>query len=193
MPMNSTSKGIFLFLNNGMKGRVMSSRLCLVRVKAFLKNIPFSKENVFMCLVVFQKIFRKIFSGVWKMLQGKRQNQKNKHSTQIDAQRSTGFDGAVLPKLQYDDCAIDRDLAKRRSRSARRRDGDRRRDLAKRQLRSRKAPRRLRSGRRRVRDLGSRSTALVLANGVDWNLVRANSADWLCFPLSLSLSGIHLK
>ena len=38
-----------------------------------------------MCLVVFQKIFRKIFSGVWKMLQGKRQNQKNKHNTQIDA------------------------------------------------------------------------------------------------------------
>ena len=118
MPMNSTSKGIFLFLNNGMKGRVMSSRLCLVRVKAFLENIPFSgKENVFMCLVVFQKIFRKIFSGVWKMLQGKRQNQKNKHSTQIDAQRSTGFDGAVLRKLQYDDRAIDRDLAKRRWRS----------------------------------------------------------------------------
>ena len=29
------------------------------------------KENVLMCLVVFQKIFRKIFSGVWKMLQGK--------------------------------------------------------------------------------------------------------------------------
>ena len=65
MPMNSTSKGIFLFLNNGMKGRVMSSRLCLVHVKAFPENIPFSgKENVFMCLVVFQKIFRKIFSGL---------------------------------------------------------------------------------------------------------------------------------
>ena len=29
------------------------------------------KENVFMCLDVFQKIFRKIFFGVWKMLQGK--------------------------------------------------------------------------------------------------------------------------
>ena len=48
------------------------------------------KENVFMCLVVFQKIFRKIFSGVWKMLQGKRQNQKNKHSTQIDARDRLG-------------------------------------------------------------------------------------------------------
>ena len=138
MPMNSTSKGIFLFLNNGMKGRVMSSRLCLVRVKAFLENIPFSgKENVFMCLVVFQKIFRKIFSGVWKMLQGKRQNQKNKHSTQIDAQRSTGFNGAVLRELQSDDRAVDRDLAKHRAAS---RDRARRRNLAK--CRSRSAQRR---------------------------------------------------
>ena len=43
-----------------------------------------------MCLVVFQKIFRKIFSGVWKMLQGKRQNQKNKHNTQIDPRDQRG-------------------------------------------------------------------------------------------------------
>ena len=34
------------------------------------------KENVFMCLVVFQKNFRKIFSGVWKMLQGKDKTRK---------------------------------------------------------------------------------------------------------------------
>ena len=34
------------------------------------------KKNVFMCLVVFQKIFRKIFSGVWKMLQGKDKTRK---------------------------------------------------------------------------------------------------------------------
>ena len=49
-----------------------------------------------MCLVVFQKIFRKIFFSVWKILQGKRQNQKNKHSTQIDARvrlALTAFDG----------------------------------------------------------------------------------------------------
>ena len=55
-----------------------------------------------MSLVVFQKIF---FS-VWKMLQGKRQNQKNKHSTQIYARDRLGS-------------------------TARRRDRDRRRDLAK--------------------------------------------------------------
>ena len=41
-------------------------RLHLVRVKVFLENILFfGKENVFMCLVTFQKMFRKIFSGVW--------------------------------------------------------------------------------------------------------------------------------
>ena len=41
-------------------------RLCLVRVKAFPKNILFSgKENVFMCLAATKFILRKINSGVW--------------------------------------------------------------------------------------------------------------------------------
>ena len=46
-------------------------RLRLVRVKAFPENRYFPemlfsrKENVFMCLVAFQKKFRKIFSDVW--------------------------------------------------------------------------------------------------------------------------------
>ena len=66
------------------------------------------KENVFMCLVVFQKIFWKIFSGVWKRRR-KRQTQKNTDKTQIDARRSTKFDGEVLRKLQSDDRAFDRD------------------------------------------------------------------------------------
>ena len=39
------------------------------------------KENVFMCLVAFQKNFRKIFSGVWKRRR-KRQTQKNTDKTQ---------------------------------------------------------------------------------------------------------------
>ena len=46
------------------------------------------KENVFMCLVVFQKIFRKIFSGVWKMLQGKDKPISTLDKTQIDARCS---------------------------------------------------------------------------------------------------------
>ena len=45
--------------------------LCLVPVKYFPENIYFpemlfsGKENIFKCLVAFQKIFWKIFSGVW--------------------------------------------------------------------------------------------------------------------------------
>ena len=48
-----------------------SFRLRLVRVKVFPENRYFpemlfsGKENVFMCLVAFQKNFRKIFSDVW--------------------------------------------------------------------------------------------------------------------------------
>ena len=38
-----------------------------------------------MCLVVFQKIFQKIFSGVWKMLQGKDKPISTPDKTQIDA------------------------------------------------------------------------------------------------------------
>ena len=46
-------------------------RLRLVRVKVFPENRYFQemlfsgKENVFMCLVSFQKMFQKIFSDVW--------------------------------------------------------------------------------------------------------------------------------
>ena len=46
-------------------------RLRLVRVKVFSENRYFpemlfsEKENIFMCLVAFQKMFRKIFSDVW--------------------------------------------------------------------------------------------------------------------------------
>ena len=40
-------------------------RLRLVRVKAFPENIFSEKENIFICLVAFQKNFRKIFSDVW--------------------------------------------------------------------------------------------------------------------------------
>ena len=51
--------------------RSFTLRLRLVRVKAFPENRYFpemlfsGKENVFMCLVAFQKNFWKIFSDVW--------------------------------------------------------------------------------------------------------------------------------
>ena len=53
----------------------------------------------------------KKFSEKYFLVFGKcyKENQKNKHSTQIDARRSTGFDGAVLRELQFDDRTADRD------------------------------------------------------------------------------------
>ena len=63
-----------------------------------------------MCLVVFQKIFWKIFSGVWK----------RRRKTQIQKNTSHNPD-PVRRQIQSDDRAVDRDrrrdLAKRRSRS----------------------------------------------------------------------------
>ena len=148
-------------------------RLCLVRVKAFPENIPFSgKENIFMCLVVFQKIFRKIFSGVWKMLQGKRQNQKNKHNTQIDPRDQRGSTArcfASSSPTTAPSIAISRSTAPITIGA--------------------KA-----SSRSRI--------AIDDAGACEWRwleLGRADGANWLCFSLSrshslsLSLFGIHLK
>ena len=140
------------------------------------------KENVFMCLDVFQKIFRKIFFGVWKMLQGK------------DKPIST----RTKPRLTLDarDLAAPENTSRSRRTNPsrpRRRSRDReapRRFAGSRSARSREAsiaisqaPRRSRSAWRQDRHLGSRSTALVLVIGADWSLVRANGADW-CFSLS---------
>ena len=61
----------FFILSNGFATCFCSFRLRLVRVKAFPENRYFpemlfsGKEIVFMCLVAFQKNFRKIFSDVW--------------------------------------------------------------------------------------------------------------------------------
>ena len=62
--------GIYYFFQFTSLTQFLSFRLRLVRVKVFPKNRYFPemlfsrKENVFMCLVVFQKMFRKIFSNV---------------------------------------------------------------------------------------------------------------------------------
>ena len=89
-----------------------------------------------MCLVAFQKIFRKIFSGVWKRRR-KRQSQQNTDKTQkkprqkiINDRRSTRFDGAVLRELQSDDRAVDRAVVGLDGAISRRRDCDRRREIA---------------------------------------------------------------
>ena len=110
------------------------------------------KENVFMCLVTFQNIFRKIFSGVWKRRR-KRQNPEKPGQTQKNTARSR--DGwsdlgsrstsrsreasiAIGANSTSRDCDRRRDLTKRRSQSTRTvlreitsSDRDRQRDLAK--------------------------------------------------------------
>ena len=80
-------------------------RLCLVRVKAFLENILFSGNAIFRkgkCFYVFGKCYKE------------KTNPENTDKTQIDARCLTGFDGAVLRELQFDDRAVDHDLAKHR-------------------------------------------------------------------------------
>ena len=137
-----------------------------------------------MCLVVFQKIFRKIFSGVWKMLQGKNKPISTLDKTQINARDRLGLTArcfassspttapsivisrstAPLREIAIDGAisrSVDRDLAKHRS------------------------------ARRWVLDLGSRSTALVLANGADWSLDVRTAPTGSLSPfraLALSLS-----
>ena len=84
------------------------------------------KENVFMCLVVFQKIFRKIFSGVWKMLQGKDKTRKTNTAPRLTldarlgstAQCFAGSSPMTAPSIAIDGAisqSVDRDLAKCRA------------------------------------------------------------------------------
>ena len=157
---------------------------------------------------IFRKCYfleRKMFSFVWLHFKKnfekyflvferrrKRQTQKNTDKTQIDARRSTGFDGAVLRKLQFDDCAVNRDLAKHRATS---RDRDRREgeiaisrsvdhDLAKH-----------RADRNR-REIAIDGAGACERRGLELGacvlLPLALSLSLSLF-LSLSLSGIHLK
>ena len=111
-------------------------RLCLVRVKAFLENKKcyFPERKMFLCVwLYFKKNFEKYFLVFGKCYKEKT-NSENTDKTQIDARCLTGFNGAVLRELQFDDRAVDHDLAKHRFASQ---DRDRRRDLTKRRSRSR--------------------------------------------------------
>ena len=94
-----------------------------------------------MCLVAFQKIFRKIFSGVWKRIR-KTQIQKNTSHNPDPVRRprrrlrsEIAIDGVIAISPSSRDRDRRRDLAKARSRSLR--DRDLRRDLAKGRSRSR--------------------------------------------------------
>ena len=70
------------------------------------------KENVFICLVAFQKFSEKYF-----LVFGKEEGKDKPRKKIINDRRSTRFDGAVLRELQFDDRAIHRDP---RSQSCRR-------------------------------------------------------------------------
>ena len=55
------------------------------------------KENVFMCLIAFQKKFRKIFSGVWKRRRKRQNPEKKNHQIRSNWEKKeerevTGFD-----------------------------------------------------------------------------------------------------
>ena len=86
----------------------------------FWKIHIFRKRKMFpWCLVAFQKIFRKIFSGVWKRRR-KTQIQKNtSHNPEKNHQRrqAIAIDGAIAISPSLRDRDRWRDLAKRRSRS----------------------------------------------------------------------------
>ena len=86
-----------------------------------------------MCLVAFQKIFRKIFSGVWK----RRRKIQIQKKTQATTQKKIAINGERgRSEIAIDasrDRAVDRDLAKKARSRSRRRTGfvvvDRRCDL----------------------------------------------------------------
>ena len=158
-----------------------------------------------MCLVVFQKIFRKIFSGVWKMLQGKDKTRKTNTAPRLTLDARLGstaqcfagsspmtapsiaIDGAISHRAASRDLDRRHDLAPRRSRLARRRDRDRRHNLAKHhegEVAISDRDRRCWCDRRRRLELGR-------ASGADW--VSVSLSHSLSLSLSLSLSGIHLK
>ena len=134
----------------------------------------FRKENVFMCLVVFQKNFRKIFSGVWKMLQGK--DKPRKHGQNPDWRSMLDW----VRRRSASRAPVRRPRRRSRSREASRR-------FARSRSTARSHEASIAISRRRDRNLELQSTALVLANGADWSLVRANGVDW-CVRASLSLS-----
>ena len=97
---------------------VVSLRLCLVRVKAFPENIPFSENAIFRkgkCFHVFGCISKNFPKNIFWCLEKKKENTNpEKHKPQprkkiINDRCSTGFDSAVLRELQSNDRVVDRD------------------------------------------------------------------------------------
>ena len=141
-----------------------------------------------MCLVAFQKIFRKIFSGVWKRRR-KRQTQKNSDKTQ--KKKSSTIDARLGSTAR---CFASSSLTTAPSIAiSRRRDRNRRRDLAK-----HRADRNRRDASQDS-DLGSRLSDWssrdrhglelgVRQRSSDWTGAQSSSSHVLALSLSLSLS-----
>ena len=97
--------------------KILHLTLCLVRVKAFPENIPFSGNAIFRkgkCFHVFGCISKNFPKNIfWCLENATRKKTKLEKQTQHPdwRSRSTGFDGT----LQSDDRAINRDLAKHRA------------------------------------------------------------------------------
>ena len=70
------------------------------------------KENIFMCLVTFQKIFWKIFSGVWRRRR-KRQTRQTQKKDGAIAPRSSRSGSTVRSHRSSIVAAVDRDLSQR--------------------------------------------------------------------------------
>ena len=198
-------KTIFLYFWNQ---KHVWLRLCLVAVKRFPENTYFpEKENVFMCLVAFQKNFRKIFSGVWKRRRKtqirKHKSENTSHSVITITERSWSWRDRDRQCDRDPDCDQRRDrylafFARSRLTARSREDHDWRRDLAKiaidgaisRRSRSRLreiAPRLARSRSRT--GAGARNLGLELELAIpNWIFSSCALAHALSLSLSLSLS-----
>ena len=166
------------------------------------------KKNVFMCLVVFQKIFRKIFSGVWKMLQGKDKTRKTNTAPKLTldarlgstARCFTSSNSTTAPSIAISrSTAPLRKIAILRSVDRDQREGEITidgsiswsvdRDLAK----HRADPDRC-EGEFAISDRNRQRWCLRTAPTGAWCVRMAQTGyASLSLSLSLSLSGIHLK
>ena len=137
---------------------VFGSRKSISEKYSIFRKCYFPKRKIFLCIWLYFKKFSKKYFLVF----GKCYKEKDKT-------RKTN----TAPRLTLTINWVRRHAPVRRPRH---------------QSRSREAPRRLRLARRWVRDLRSRSTALVLANDADWSLdVRTALTGSLSPSRSLSL------
>ena len=163
----------------------------------------FPKRKMFSCVGLhFQKFFKKYFL-VFGKEEGKDKPRKTwtKPRLTLDWVRPCDTSRAPLRRPRHQSWSREAPRHFARSRSARRRDRNRRRDLTKRWSQSREAMRRSRSARRWDRDR-RREIAIDGARAYERSELELGACNrrWCVraspfrsLSLSLSLSGIHLK